>query len=365
MQASCVPAHVLDPAPSTTVLDCCAAPGNKTSHLASLLKNDGRVIALDRDLKRLGTMENLLSNSGATCVELIHQDFLTVDPTSEDAKDVQFILVDPSCSGSGILNHQTNASGLDVDSNRIQTLKRFQISILKHALSFPNVSRVVYSTCSIHSEENEEVAEEVMAQVSDKYRFRPVLKQWRESRGLDKFPHASFFLRLSPTQDLTQGFFVACFERVGKEVASVENDTACVTNKKDQTVSEAKVERKKIKKMKKSCDFPTELHTEMEIQPESVDAEAQAAGNKKNLSQLQRKKKKRKHAELDTHLDKQTEKKYCVDDLQISIKNQSSLKSLPGATGASSFKVPDPLDSSAATKKNVKKVKKNKLKGSQ
>ena len=60
-----------------------------------------RVIALDRDFKRLGTMTRLLSKSGTACVELIHQDFLTVEPSSADAEDVQFILVDPSCSGSG------------------------------------------------------------------------------------------------------------------------------------------------------------------------------------------------------------------------------------------------------------------------
>lgn len=100
------------------------------------------------------------------------------------------------------------------DSQRLQMLKRFQISILMHALHFPQVERVVYSTCSVHVEENEEVVEEVMCQVSELFQFCLVCPDWRGSRGLDGYPHSQLFLRLLPEQDLTQGFFVACFQRV-------------------------------------------------------------------------------------------------------------------------------------------------------
>lgn len=77
----------------------CAAPGMKTSHLAAKLNNDGKVYAVDLDTKRLKTLENLMERTGVTCVETINKDILKI--TSSDCQDVEYILVDPSCSGSG------------------------------------------------------------------------------------------------------------------------------------------------------------------------------------------------------------------------------------------------------------------------
>ncbi|XP_005090316.1 28S rRNA (cytosine-C(5))-methyltransferase [Aplysia californica] len=216
-RASCVPAHVLAAPEGSVVLDCCAAPGNKTTHLASLMGDKGQVIALDRDQKRLSTLTEMVARSGATSVNPIHQDFLTVQPGSEDAKGIQMVLVDPSCSGSGMRQQIGDGDTDDALRKRLQTLKRFQISILKHALRFPDVQRVVYSTCSVHTEENEEVVTEVMAHVSEYFQFESVFPQWTGSRGLVGFPDSPCFLRLKPETDLTQGFFVACFQRVKRK----------------------------------------------------------------------------------------------------------------------------------------------------
>ncbi|CAL1537409.1 unnamed protein product [Lymnaea stagnalis] len=213
-KASCIPAHVLSPLAGSVVLDCCASPGNKTSHLASLMKDKGRIVAVDRDFKRMSTMSRLLERSGVTCVELVHQDFLTVQPSSEDAKNITMILVDPSCSGSGRMGTQQGKDDYSTDKKRLETLKLFQISILKHAFRFPNVKRVVYSTCSVHEEENEQVVEEILSHVSDYFKCVHIFPEWACHRGIAGYPHSECFLRLSPEHDLTQGFFVACFERV-------------------------------------------------------------------------------------------------------------------------------------------------------
>lgn len=77
----------------------CAAPGMKTSHLAAKLNNNGKVYAVDLDTKRLKTLEDLMQKIGVTCVETINKDILQIN--NIHCKDVEYILVDPSCSGSG------------------------------------------------------------------------------------------------------------------------------------------------------------------------------------------------------------------------------------------------------------------------
>lgn len=105
-KASCLPAFLLDAPPGSQVIDACAAPGNKTSHLAATMKNKGKLFAFDLDTKRLATMSTLLLRAGVTCQHLANQDFLKVDPGSQQYQDVEYILLDPSCSGSGTLRPQ-------------------------------------------------------------------------------------------------------------------------------------------------------------------------------------------------------------------------------------------------------------------
>ncbi|KAL5015511.1 hypothetical protein ScPMuIL_009781 [Solemya velum] len=222
-KASCFPAHVLGAAAGSHIIDSCAAPGNKTSHVCSLIRNDGKIHAFDRDRKRLQMMERLLRTTGSTCVRAVCRDFLTVKPSHPDYRDVEYILVDPSCSGSGMANRMDHIvdSETAMSGDRLKSLARFQISILKHALRFPSVRRVVYSTCSVHATENEEVVEEVYEQVSDKFDLVSAMPAWPE-RGLPQYEHASKFCRLSVESALTNGFFVACFQR--KEQYNYQND---------------------------------------------------------------------------------------------------------------------------------------------
>ncbi|XP_044792188.1 28S rRNA (cytosine-C(5))-methyltransferase isoform X3 [Bubalus bubalis] len=82
-KASCLPAMLLAPPPGSHVIDACAAPGNKTSHLAALLKNQGKIFAFDQDAKRLASMATLLARAGVSCCELAEQDFLAVSPSDQ------------------------------------------------------------------------------------------------------------------------------------------------------------------------------------------------------------------------------------------------------------------------------------------
>lgn len=82
-KASCLPAMLLSPPPGSHVIDACAAPGNKTSYIAALLKNQGKIFAFDQDAKRLAAMATLLARAGVSCCEVAEKDFLTVSPSDQ------------------------------------------------------------------------------------------------------------------------------------------------------------------------------------------------------------------------------------------------------------------------------------------
>lgn len=91
--------HLLNPTPGSTVLDMCAAPGMKTTHIAALLNNEGVVYAVEMNQQRFNVLNKIVQNAGATCVKTIHKDAVSL--TAEDCPNVEYILIDPSCSGSG------------------------------------------------------------------------------------------------------------------------------------------------------------------------------------------------------------------------------------------------------------------------
>ncbi|KAI3650876.1 hypothetical protein MP228_004357 [Amoeboaphelidium protococcarum] len=242
-KASCMPVAALLDGYDTqykgaVCIDACAAPGNKTSQLSAAVYEDhlnaGCVYAFDIDRVRLNTLEMQMRKYGCLNVSAQCQSFLDIDPHSEPYNQVRFIVLDPSCSGSGIVNrldylvdsHRTlqrsgnriasSINGTQVDDtndqqaeDRLENLSAFQKKMLLHALSFPAVERVSYSTCSVNIEENEAVVEDCLQKCKDKWQLYHALPQWtnRGVNGMDQV------IRVDPHKHLTNGFFVAIFER--------------------------------------------------------------------------------------------------------------------------------------------------------
>ncbi|NXW77762.1 NSUN5 methyltransferase, partial [Hirundo rustica] len=251
-KASCLPAFLLGPVASSHIIDACAAPGNKTSHLAAILKNKGQIFAFDVDPKRMATMNTLLTRAGVTGCQLAQQDFLTVDPRDPKYSRVTHILLDPSCSGSGMV---TRGPGQEVapSAERMQALAGFQRRVLSHALSFPALRRLVYSTCSLHQEENEDVVQAVLQEWGSAFRLVTAFPSW-PCRGLAVFPGAESCLRASPAETLTHGFFVAVLERC-KEGAATPSSLPAAAKENPQPgegtePGAAPKKRKKKKQMK-------------------------------------------------------------------------------------------------------------------
>ncbi|KAI8146816.1 S-adenosyl-L-methionine-dependent methyltransferase [Fennellomyces sp. T-0311] len=226
-KASCFPAHVCRPPLNVHAIDACAAPGNKTSHLSALMKNTGRIWAFDLDARRLDLLKRMTGKAGCKNISAVHGSFLEVDPADPQYAKVEYFLLDPSCSGSGIVSRLDHLVDGDEehqameDDERLKNLAEFQVSVIRHAFKFPNAKRVVYSTCSIHAQENEHVVRTVLADNSD-FTLAPresVLSTWArrglpdEFNGSDQDAMADAVVRTDPTKDLTNGFFVACFIR--------------------------------------------------------------------------------------------------------------------------------------------------------
>ncbi|KAI3403217.2 hypothetical protein KGF56_003987 [Candida oxycetoniae] len=278
-RASCFPAHILNEDNQYVhkqVIDACAAPGNKTTHAASHLPLDDAsavVYAIERDAKRVGVLrtmcEKATGKNKKKLIQVIHKDFTTIQP--EDFSDVTGLIVDPSCSGSGIFGRamdnalngekkrkkeeeeeeEEKSNEPHIDQERLRKLASFQNVIMKHALSFPGAQRVVYSTCSIHAEENERVVidllsdPEVREQGWTLARRQEVLPTWPR-RGFE-----SEFIRISrdekvckeladgcvrakPKEDGGIGFFAACFVKRGKLMVDEEKSTEDISEEQNE-----------------------------------------------------------------------------------------------------------------------------------
>lgn len=236
-KASCFPSQVLlDTQPTGDVVDACAAPGNKTSHIAAGLfeqaaawnannKNKDEkaqrqactVYAFDKNSRRAQLLMRRMAAAGASGVQVRCADFLAVDAEEEEQlQAVTALLVDPSCSGSGVLRDIGRAGDEDWSHERLQSLHTFQVQVMQAALSFPLAETVVYSTCSVHAEENEAVVAELLAarpdwDVAAPHRLQSWTRRGWKFDGLTA-SQSRCLVRCEP-EDGLNGFFVALFCR--------------------------------------------------------------------------------------------------------------------------------------------------------
>ncbi|XP_061193726.1 28S rRNA (cytosine-C(5))-methyltransferase-like [Saccostrea echinata] len=261
-KASCLPAHILSPPEGAVVVDSCAAPGNKTSHLASLMGNNGTIYAFEHKAERIAIFQDRMEAAGVTCKVARCMDFLRVKTDSQAYKDVKYIMVDPSCSGSGIVNRLDDLTNDDSSTtqHRLDQLHKLQAKILRHAFSFPNVKKIVYSTCSVHEEENEQVCEEIYNRFKERFKIQKVMKDWPE-RGREGYQKSDHYLRACPDRTLTNGFFVAHFKRRKNKEKKTSEDSGMENENVEEGYynkekfsdndNELDMDRKKKKKRKK------------------------------------------------------------------------------------------------------------------
>jgi 16S rRNA (cytosine967-C5)-methyltransferase len=201
-----------------TVLDICAAPGGKTPPLIRAAGRTGLVVATDRHAHRLRAMRNQFSRLGLDGVQLVELDAADSLPFS---RQFDRILVDAPCSGTGTLARHPEIRWR-LRPEQLSEFHQLQVGILASAIKqLAPGGRLVYSTCSMELEENEEVVSEVLSSV-------PFIKPpARDEVAKSLAPHlvpgldpqslidANSQFRTSPAAQRTDGFFAAVLENTG------------------------------------------------------------------------------------------------------------------------------------------------------
>ena len=127
-----------------------------------------------------------MAEASSTNVQVQNIDYLSLNPLDDKYANVRVVLLDPSCSGSGMnhlvthnidnsnsnsnsqkqLNHSNSGDAKVIndvkDTTRLHALADFQLKALLHSMSFPAAERITYSTCSIHDIENENVVAQAL-----------------------------------------------------------------------------------------------------------------------------------------------------------------------------------------------------------
>lgn len=186
-ESSMIAARLLEPQENNFVIDCCAAPGGKTTHIAELMKNRGRIIAADIFETKL---EHICQNSKRLGVKII-------EPLLIDAREIgekffnqaDRVLVDAPCSGLGVIRRKADIRWKK-NPEELAELPKLQAEILAGAAkTLKRGGILVYSTCTILKSENENVVENFLAANKN---FKLVEKK-----------------NLLPHVDGTDGFFAA------------------------------------------------------------------------------------------------------------------------------------------------------------
>lgn len=156
--------RMLDPQPGENVLDACAAPGGKTAFIAELMKNQGRVVACDRDLQRLQILEENMARLGVRIVHVFAHDWTRGRVPAEIAEMAPFdrILLDVPCSNTGVLRRRVDARWRLQPADFLRMQQR-QLAILRAVIPLLKQRGIlVYSTCSLEPEENHDVVQHVL-----------------------------------------------------------------------------------------------------------------------------------------------------------------------------------------------------------
>jgi len=158
--------EILDPRPGERVLDLCAAPGIKTTHMAEKMADQGLVVALDSHLGRLRELAEGCRRMGATVTAPLCAD--ASGPRHPLGARVLFdrVLVDAPCSGLGILRRNPEKKWRPAPD--FVTLSNLQASLIRTAAALVRPGGIlVYSTCTVHRKENEAIVEGFTAEHGD------------------------------------------------------------------------------------------------------------------------------------------------------------------------------------------------------
>lgn len=205
-EASQLVAQVVEVRPGQRVLDLCAAPGSKATQIADLARDSATIVAADVHEHRLRAVVSTAKSHGLRSIHSVALDGLQPLPLGESSFDR--VLVDAPCSGTGTLRRNPEIRGR-ISTADIEDLSWRQKQLLFNAArAVRSGGRLVYSTCSVETDENEDVVKTFLEN--------------NETFELSELPLDSSLLtslgaaRTWPHRQGTDGFFICAFERKGE-----------------------------------------------------------------------------------------------------------------------------------------------------
>lgn len=200
-ESSMVVAHAVAPKAGDLVIDTCAAPGGKSTHMAQLMKNQGKILSFDIHEHKLAKIGENAARLGITIIETTAKDALTLPGEWKDKADC--VLVDAPCSGLGVLRRKPD-SRWRKSEELLTELPKLQLAILSQASECVKAGgTLVYSTCTIEPEENQEVVEAFLQDHTDFVLEEIPCKKTSQEKWIQFLPHI----------DHTDGFFLARMRR--------------------------------------------------------------------------------------------------------------------------------------------------------
>ncbi len=207
-EAAMLVSEVLDPKPGEMVADICSAPGGKTTHIAQLMENRGKIYAWDIHRHRVELVEKAAQRLGVNIIETRLQDAAQLNETLIGKCDK--VLIDAPCSGLGVIRRKPEIKWTRTEED-LDTLAGLQRKILAAASNYvKNGGRMVYSTCTLNEDENEKVVEEFINK-NKNFEIETVEKK---KYDILSNKEVNDYLNLYPNIHGTDGFFIASLKRL-------------------------------------------------------------------------------------------------------------------------------------------------------
>jgi 16S rRNA (cytosine967-C5)-methyltransferase len=205
-------AFALAPEPNTDVLDACAGAGGKSLHIADLQNDTGHILATDIEFNRLKEIKGRAAKSGISSIST--QIVRNFDLHKSIKKKFDYVLVDAPCSGTGTMRRNPLPKW-NLNDKLLKKLNQNQAAILQYYSQFVEDDGILlYSTCSIMYEENEDIVIEFLKNNPDfePSQIMPGLSNYGIS--IPDLTDTDFYLRVEPSNLESDGFFMARIKKL-------------------------------------------------------------------------------------------------------------------------------------------------------
>ena len=190
--------YLLDPQPGEVIIDACAAPGGKTTHIAELMQDQGQIIAFDLVKSRLKKVQQNFKRLQLNSIQTQLGDLRKIEGYFQSADR---LLLDAPCSGLGTLHRRADGRWRH-DPKNIQELSQLQAELLEITQDWVKPGGcLVYSTCTLHPQENETIIQNFLSQHSN-WKIQPPTEDFK------LLPEPEVWIKIWPHRQNMDGFFM-------------------------------------------------------------------------------------------------------------------------------------------------------------